>query len=190
MNYKKSKLLIVAFFLLSFIAKAQDSYKKPEFALGLRIDPAMAVYGPYNNKPNDIGTTLNLEAIISIDWNVTRLFYTLEVHPAINYTKHALGFDYKLNDFPLKNFTLYTGLEFGLITREHKDYNYKNPKNYRQFVTDWILPGANIDLNYNIANTRFSLTANFNYFLAEQYLRNDGKIFRKDVMGGFKYSFN
>jgi hypothetical protein len=151
--------------------------------IGLSIDPKMAISGT-TNAPEGI-TTLNLEFKIGVETNdiPLRIGMYYEMHPYIKYQKLTwIAVDYRFEDFPLKRFATYIGVESSVITRKHPDAHYSNPNNFRSRTNSKAFnPGFNLEVQYRLIGTTF-LGAGINIFRAEQVLINDGKHIRWDGM--------
>ena len=177
--------LILILILFNSILYCQNNFKG---FVELAFDGNMAINGPYKDKPQDIGTTLNLELRIGWEWEKQMLGFAYESHDAIEYWKMALFFHHKFNSslyniIHLDNdrWTTYAGFELGMIRR------------YFENDPDWIQYGFNTGIYYNIKNSPFSLNINYNVFRGETAYRKYQKTyfdeFRHDVMYGIKYNF-
>lgn len=164
-------LLTILLLLLSINIIAQEDF---DLVVSLGSDVKMMTEGPYKDQPNDIGTSLDFEIRVYLDYENYRMGTTFQSHQAIHFYKWAVGYDFKFNDFPISNFVTSVGPEFGLIKRTHRN-------NYIKTTHDWLQLGSNLDLNYRIPKSNMSFGFNYNVYRAEEELRDYGKKFRQDV---------
>lgn len=131
----------------------------------LSIDPKMALVGPYAGKPQDIGTTLDLEIAIGFEYEKAKFGFSFQSHEAIEYWKAAVFYDRILRNklFALinaRNFHSTAGFEFGMINR----YFDNDPT--------WPLYGFNfgqeLRLYWDGYDTGFSIVTNLNTSKGEE----------------------
>ena len=182
-------LLISLFTVPTVLSQNHSRYKKDtsvQWYVAVAVDGAMALSGPYAGKPNDIGTTLNMEFRLGVEKvlngpNGFRAGIQYEIHPAIYYEKFVIGVDYMLKDhllwFPLDNFNQYAGVEFGPIWRGREI----SQEDGIHHSTALFNPGVNIELQYMITDN-FGVGMNLNAFRAESALTKYGKQVRWDSM--------
>lgn len=171
-------IIIIAVCLFGFTTTAQ------ELSIGLGIDPKMALVGPYKDKPNDIGATLDIELSFALNWEKWRLQTAYKIHPAIGFSKWTyFELDYKLNNVILKNFTWYLGAELSSIRRHSDDASFDQPDNYIKNETQGFQPGVSTQLEWRMVDGRFGLFIEFSAYQAERKLYKYKKL-RKDVTAG------
>lgn len=146
------------------------------FALG--VDPKMAIEGPHNGKPGN-EPSLDIEFSFGLDWERARLLTQLKSHKAVNFLKWTyLQLDYKQELF--KNMYVYGGVEMSQIRIYHPDASYDQPDNYRDYTTNPILFGANLEIQYKIFNDNAGIAIQGSMYQAEDDLKPYKK-YRKDV---------
>ncbi len=129
-------------------------------------DIRMAYEGPYYNKANDIGPTWNIEGRILLELEKWRLWTAYEVHQEINYTKWTfLALDYSIKNFPIRNTTVYGGVEISEILRtEVKDYHPS--RDHSNFLL-----GINGEIKYRPNKSAVGISISASIFQAEMSLR-------------------
>lgn len=127
------------------------------------------------NPKLDEGTNqINYDLRSYFDFKRTRVGFTFKSRQASSFYKWAFVIDHKFTDLPVRNLVIYVGPEIGLIKRTHRE-------SYMSTTHDWIQIGTNLELNYSIPNTNFSVGAVYNAYRAEQDLREMGTLFRHDI---------
>ena len=127
-----------------------------------------------NPKINEVDNQVNFDLRSFIDYERTRFGFTFKSQQASNFYKWALVIDHKFTDLPIRNLVVCVGPEIGLIKRTNRE-------SYLSTTHDWVQLGANLEFNYTIPNTNFSLGAVYNAYRAEQDLREMGTLFRHDI---------
>lgn len=164
-------------YILCLTAITVNAQTPNEFFLSAGADFKMLFVGPYPERDNP-QKGLDFKAAFGWEFPATRIRMEVQSFAEIGFTKWTyLAFDYKRESI-FKNIWLYIGLEASGIKRHHPDFTFKDPNNYLEYVHNWMLLGANAELQWRKGN--IGLAAQFNIHQAENDLK-PYKNFRSQV---------
>ena len=168
MNKKITLICCIAF---GMIASAQPA----DFDFYLRVgnDPNMLMKGAYPDREESGGNVRGLHNKygFGFEWTYIRMGMDIESFSQIGFTKWTyLYADYKLKP-GIKNITFFAGLEISQIKRHHPDFDGNNRNNYREYTTNPLLFGGNLETLYRKHDSNFGFGLQANIHQAEDELK-------------------
>ena len=177
------KLILICFVAFGMIAQAQRSF---DFYLRVGNDPNMIINGAYPDRADEVKGLHNKYGF-GFEFENVRLGMDIESFSEIGFTKWTyLYVDYKLP--VIRNVNLFAGLEMSQIKRRNEDFHYSNPNNYREYTTNPLLFGGNLEAVYRMGNSHFGFGLQANIHQAEDKLKPYKK-FRKQVFVNLYFYF-
>jgi len=188
------KIIIITLLIITQSVFAQP--EPLEFFVRIGNDPNMLIRGAYPDR-EDKAIGMHNKYGFGFEWESVRIGMDVESFSAIGFTKWTyLYVDYKIEvefNLPIvgwnvRNITLFGGLEMSQIKRHHPDFNGSDPNNYREYTTNPLLFGANIEAVFRIPRSPFGIGIQANIHQAEDELKPYKK-FRKQVFGNLYFYF-
>ncbi len=171
-NQTKAVLVCACFILI--ILSSYKTFAQPEpfeFIVRIGNDPNMAISSAYADR-EDKAIGLHNKYGFGFEWESVRIGMDVESFSAIGFTKWTYGyFDYKLKP-NIRNITFFAGLEISQIKRHHPDFDGNNRNNYREYTTNPLLLGGNLETVYRKENSNFGFGLQANVHQAEDELKH------------------
>ena len=182
------KLILICCVAFGMIASAQ-SRKPATFDLYLRAgnDPNTLIRGVYSDRDGR-AVGMHNKYGFGLEFEHARIGMDIEIFSKIGFTKWTyLYVDYKVKS-SIRNVNLFAGLEMSQIKRHHPDFSGSDPNNYREYTTNPLLFGGNLEAVYRKHNSHFGFGIQANMHQVEDELK-PYKDFRTQVFANLYFYF-